>query len=607
MPRIHVLPPETIEKIAAGEVVERPASVLKELIENSLDAGATRINITFENAGRTLLRVHDDGCGMSAKDMETSVLRHATSKIKKFDDMDYLATFGFRGEALYSVAAVSRMSVASCEHARNSRGARVVVEGGRVTVRQEAPPVPGTTVEVRDLFFNVPARAKFLKSDATERSHMLRVAEECMLANQGTAFSVTVDGNAVYVELAVRPGEEGLRIRAGAVLGPAVANGTLYVEQAGLRGIFSQPEGLVASRNLQYYFVNRRPVQSKTLSQAVYKAYERYRANKHSHPACVLFLELPPSDFDVNIHPQKRDVRFIDESGIFRAVYSALEKKLSEAAKPTSIFADTPLRDGYVSQRPRDSAPVAKISEPVQLGLNDMAELLDSQGQKHYAGLVRERKEECVLPPVPVLPQDPPWWKPPYRYIGQFDGSYLVFEYGEGLALMDQHAAQERVIFEEYMRQLSSAMPVVQRLLIPITVELPPSQTQALLDWREWLLSAGFEMEQAGPAAFIVRSVPSIFRFTDESVIAFITGLAGVIGDPQRCAEDVKRETVALMACKKAVKAGDKLSEQEAMRLLYDVKACRDGMSCPHGRPTMITVERDELARRFKRPRAPGL
>ena len=613
MPRIQVLPPETVEKIAAGEVVERPASVLKELLENSLDSGAGKINISFEQAGRSLLRINDDGCGMSPEDLETSVVRHATSKIRVFDDLDYLATFGFRGEALYSIAAVSRLTITSCEHGKDSRGARIGLEGCKILLRQEAPPIPGTTLEVRDLFFNVPARAKFLKSDATERSHLLRVAEECMLANPAVAFSVNADGNAVYVETAVQPDERGLRVRSSAVLGAAVANGSLYTDDksSGLRGLFSSPQGLVATRNLQYYFVNKRPVQSKTLSQAVYKAYEKYRGNRHAHPACVLFLELPPADFDVNIHPQKRDVRFKDEGAVFHKVYALLDRLLSAAAKPPSIFAGTETKpagnDGFVQPRQLQKSPVIRISEPVQIALHDMAALMDSQAPKHSAGMVRDSAEECVLPEVPKIPQDPEWWRPPYRYIGQMDNSYLLFEYGDGLALLDQHAAQERVIFEEYMRQLSSGMPVVQQLLIPMTVELSPSQAQALLDWREWLCSAGFEVEPAGPAAFLVRSVPSIFRFTDETVISFLTGLAGVIGDPQRCAEDIKRETVALMACKKAVKAGDKLSEEEALRLLSDVKACRDGMSCPHGRPTMITVERGELARRFKRPRAAGM
>lgn len=596
-----MLSPETVSKIAAGEVVERPASALKELIENSLDAGAGTIRVDIEHAGRALIRVSDDGCGISPDDLETAALRHSTSKISSFEDLDSLSTFGFRGEALYSIAAVSRLSVTSCEHGADS-GLRLEIEGGKIVSKRQSPPVPGTTIEVRDLFFNVPARAKFLKSDATERAHLLKAAEECILANPDVAFHVRADG-AAALDVAASPGgsARALLDRAAQVMGARVAKGMLYVEDAGigLTAVISPPDNLAASRSLQYFFVNRRPVSGKAVSQALYRAYARYRGK--NHPACAVFLELPPADFDVNIHPQKLDVRFKNESLIFRRVAAAAEAALSGAAKPAPVFRAPPPQ--AVQIEPPSAAGIVRIPEPVQITLEDLSDLMGAAAAP--AGAVRETAEQR-LSVEDLAEQAPAWWRPPYRYIGQLENSYLIFETGDGLAIVDQHAAQEKVIFEEYMRQLSSKMTAVQQFMMPVLVELPASAAQNILNWQDWLLSAGFEIEQAGPAALLVRSAPAALRFTDSDAANFVERLSGAVSDPDNCAEDVKRETVALLACKRAVKAGDSLSPQEAVRLLYDLKNCREGMTCPHGRPTMTAISSDELARRFKRSGAAG-
>ncbi|MFA5161445.1 MAG: DNA mismatch repair endonuclease MutL [Elusimicrobiales bacterium] len=593
MGKIHVLAPEIIEKIAAGEVVERPASVLKELLENAVDAGAKTINIDFEDAGRALIRVNDDGCGMEAGDLERAVLRHATSKISAYEDLDSLCTFGFRGEALYATAAVSRLAVSTCARGENMRGARITVEGGKLLSRTEAPPVPGTTVEVRDLFFNVPARLKFLKSAGTERSHLLRAAEECILANAGIAFNVRADGSDIYCV----PAGAALAERAAIVLGEAVSSGMICADDgaAGIAALVSAPDKMPATRALQYFFVNRRPVNCKTLSQALYRAYEGYRP-KTQHPACVLFIELPPSEFDVNIHPQKRDVRFKNESRIFKSVANAVSGAVIGGAAPPPAL---PPEAAGRAAPPR----LEEETPPSRVSLEEISMLMGGAARE-AAPSVRETEHGVVIEGFSQSEQDPDWWKPPYRHLGQIHGSYLVYECADGMIVVDQHAAQERVFYEEYLRQLSARMPVVQRLMLPVIVDVSASVAEAVMSWQQYLCEAGFEIEQSGPAELMVRSVPSVFHFSDADIGDFITRFAQTAPEPQP-QEQARREAVAMAACKRAVKAGDRLSPPEAMRLIYDLKSCREGLICPHGRPTMITLESGELARRFKRPKSP--
>ena len=307
MPEIKVLPEDVVSKIAAGEVIERPASVLKELIENSLDAGASKIEIEIKKAGRGLIRVHDDGRGMDREDLRLALGRHATSKLNVFDDLYSLATFGFRGEALYSVFAVSRLRLTSFKAGADS-GYAIEGEGGRVIAELPAAPVKGTTIEASDLFFNTPARAKFMKSDAAERSHLIKTVEEAALANAGVSFRLVIDG-AEILNLPAMPGGlwENLKNRAAAIFGKSVYAGLARVEGKtpgmAVYGLVSRPDALGATRANQHYFVNRRPVSSALLRQALYRGYGHMLTGRH--PACAVFIELDPGAFDANIHPQK--------------------------------------------------------------------------------------------------------------------------------------------------------------------------------------------------------------------------------------------------------------------------------------------------------------
>ncbi len=606
MPPIKTLPPEVISKIAAGEVIERPASVLKELLENAADSGASRILIDLEKAGKQLIRVSDDGCGIPPQELKSALERHATSKISSFDDLDSLATFGFRGEALYSIGAVSKLSISSC---RDGKAAQIVCEGGKITRQSEAAPAPGTTVEVRDLFFNVPARQKFLKSDPTERAHLFRAAEECALANPHIAVQLRCDGNEIFSLPAAKAGPEAEAARIKALLGRDIADGLLFASAPplGMKAYFSKPGSFTASRDLQFFFVNRRPVACRVLQQALYRAYREYR-QQGRHPACVVYLTLKPADFDVNIHPQKKDVRFANEPAVFNLVRQTVEASITaamtayatpEAAAPAETRAALPEAAPLPAQTQNlftTEYSAVKTPEPA---LN----IADSKpAARQETPQAQAQRPDAVPPPMPQ--RDEHSWDG-CRYLGQALNTYLLFEIpGRGLLLLDQHAAQERLFFDAYVAQLKTGTrPPVQKLLLPYAVHLPLSLAARLEQWREWLSGAGFELENLGPGQLAVHGVPALFNFDEDSARSLLESLASVLGDPEKCSEEVRRQTLAMMSCKKAIKSREKLSEAEAVRLFRDIQKA-PVKTCPHGRPVLAVISPQELAKLFSRTKA---
>ena len=585
MPEIKVLPEDVVSKIAAGEVIERPASVLKELIENSLDAGASKIEMEIKKAGRGLIRVHDDGRGMDREDLRLALGRHATSKLSAFDDIYSLATFGFRGEALYSVFAVSRLKLSSCR-AGAASGFALEGEGGHVTAELPAPPVKGTTIEAADLFFNTPARAKFMKSDNSERAQLIKTVEEAALANLGTAFRLVIDG-AELLSLPVLPGGlwENLKHRAASIFGRSVYSGLVRVEgkTAGMAvyGFVSRADALAATRINQHFFVNRRPVGSALLRQALYRGYGHMLTGRH--PACALFIELDPGAFDANIHPQKRDVKFSSENEIFKTICNTISEELlkkqtaavdlaASAAENKFSITDVP------AYRESSAVPPAAAEAP---GLFDLT---------------------SAAPEQAAVPAD--WRGQDLNYIGQLAKSYLLFECQSGLLVVDQHAAQERVLFEKYLEEFSKGGIKVQPLLVPLEAELSRSQMETVLKWRDWMKTAGFEIDQRGTTEALLRAAPALFYFTQPAFAEFLGYLSEVLGEPQKAAEDIKRNVIATMACKKSIKAHDFVKPQEALRLMEDLKKSKDGYHCPHGRPTLFHLSAADIARRFQRSSA---
>ena len=581
MPEIKVLPEEVVSKIAAGEVIERPASVLKELIENSLDAGASKVEIEIQKAGRGLIRVHDDGRGMDREDLRLALGRHATSKLHVFEDIYSLATFGFRGEALYSVFAVSRLRLTSFK-AGASSGFTIEGEGGRVTAELPAPPVKGTTIEAADLFFNTPARAKFMKSDAAERSHLIKAVEEAALANPGVSFRLVIDG-AEILNLPALPGGmwENLKNRAAAIFGKSVYSGLARIEgkTAGMAvyGLLSRPDALAGTRANQHFFVNRRPVASALLRQALYRGYGHMLTGRH--PACALFIELDPGAFDANIHPQKRDVKFSSENEVFKTISNTVYEEL--LSKQTASVALAPPEAGRQFAPPdvpgyREPAPPPPAAE---------------------TGSLFDAGPQAGVQPAAALPD---WRGRDLAYLGQLARSYLLFESDSGLLVVDQHAAQERVLFEKYLEEFSSGVKV-QPLLVPLEAELSRSQMETVLKWRDWMKTAGFEIDQRGPATALLRAAPALFYFTQPAFAEFLGYLSEVLGEPEKAAEDIKRNIIATMACKKSIKARDFVKPQEALRLMEDLKKTKDSYHCPHGRPTLFYLSGGDIARRFQR------
>ena len=621
MSNIHVLDEKTAGQIAAGEVIERPAGVLKELLENAIDAGATAVHVDIEGAGRTLIRVTDNGRGMDEEDLKLSVVRHATSKIKQFDDLNTLNTFGFRGEALYSVAAVSQMTVTSCT--QGGTGHRLEVNGGKVMDVRPAPSIQGTTVEIHDLFCNVPARLKFLKSDAYERACLLKIIEESALANLQVGYHVTVNGRDVYHLPAENgPFKEAVINRARHILGKEVANSLICNEfkEAGL-GLFVTPvDKLVRVRDLQYTFVNRRPIDSKTVQQAVYKAYQNVRG-QNSHPAFLIYMTLAPSAFDVNIHPQKRDVRFADEHGIFALVMNRVGETVFGNARPVEVstekmaptidlpksaqpaaqklFTSKPMENFAIAFAPKET-PTPTVFKPkpmVEPLFNKPVQSLhESEEPAEY--VVRQQDPA----PEPELPKEgPQWYEGPYHYIGQLQRSYLLFENPNGLVLIDQHAAQERVLFEHYLDLFEKRHMQVQKLLFPVHVDLPPSNVESLLSWKDFLQKAGFELEPFSARTVLVKTMPNVLRFKEDDMKAFIVSLADVVGDPAKSTDVLKRKMIATLACKRAIKAHDAITAQEAEALLENMKKCKDGMHCPHGRPVLAQLSIEQIGKLFGR------
>ncbi len=618
MNNIKVLDFLTSSKIAAGEVIERPAGVLKELLENALDAGATAVNIDISKAGKQLIRVNDNGVGIKAEDLKTALLRHSTSKITKFDDLNNLHTFGFRGEALFSIAAVSKLTLTSFQE--GSKGASVKAEGGKIIQETSAPEIKGTTVEVADLFYNTPARLKFLKTDAVERGHLLNIVEETALANLGITFKVRTDNTLVYNLMSVDNDEDGLRQRASQILGQETAKDLLYLEDKnyGFKALLSPAHKLCASRNLQYFFVNKRPVTCKILQQALFKAYQPFRA-QNKYPCAIVFLELNPADFDVNIHPQKREVKFAFENDIFNFIYRAISKKLlatQDQAEITLKNDTAPMpkqfnREVSTNNNINITKPVAQKFQAVE----ELSTLLKTPPTPKF--ITREHEDPAVynldIPqeeqpetqqniPSPVQKEkQPSWWHGPYKYLGQLQNSYLLFEGQTGLLLVDQHAAQERIYFEEFCTMISKGDVARQPLMFPLNIELPASKLETVLNWESFLKETGFEISKFSATVLLVSATPAILKMGEKEIKDFILSFAETAGNPLKADNAFRHKFIATKACKKAVKAGEALTEKEAFALLENLKNCQDALHCPHGRPTMLNLTMEEISKKIGR------
>jgi DNA mismatch repair protein MutL len=585
--RIRVLPPEVANQIAAGEVVERPASIVKELVENALDAGAKKIEVEIDEGGRRLVRVRDDGEGMSADDARLCLERHATSKLEDARGLHRVVTFGFRGEALPSIASVARLTLTTCEPGA-LEGTRVVVEGGRL-VRAESCGAPqGTTVEVQELFFNTPARRKFLRRPETEQGHALEWAVRLALARPEVGFTVRADGRELW-----RAGAGDARERASAALGSEAARALFPVEggagEVRVRGWACGPDFSTGSSRSIYTYVNGRFVRDRGVLAAVQRAFSEVLPHGRS-PAVVLFVELPPERVDVNVHPQKLEVRFADGRSVFDAVMRSLSAPLARGAW---------LGDGAIAPgAPPSEARAAAVREAVE------QYVAAAHPERGYGpDLDRgHRPDDLVLPFEPRASKRALYFSG-LRYLGQLHRTYLVCESPEGLLLVDQHAAHERAAYERLRASAREAGPRGQALLFPETVSLAPAEARGVTANLERIRELGFEIEPVGGAAFVLRAVPAPLADAHadwRSVLADVAAELDAHG-AARALDAAMDEVYATLACHTSVRARDALQPEEAHALLRSVDGTPFGTRCPHGRPVVVEISTPELEKRFGR------
>jgi DNA mismatch repair protein MutL len=663
MNRIRLLSEQVANQIAAGEVVERPASVVKELVENSLDAAARKITVEIGAGGRSLIRVTDDGFGMSRDDALLCLERHATSKIQKAEDLASIATMGFRGEAVPSIASVSRFTLTTRERETASpEGTQIVINGGTIAEVKAAGSAPGTSVEVRQLFFNLPARRKFMRTEETEAAHIQHYLTLAALAFPEVAFTFVKDGRSIWQLPAVKSGAavssrvEALRERFRSLLGeekllpvnfsaaldedqPAPDETDIFEtaspeklaaseisnskSQIRIWGLIGSPGVSRATRDGQFVFVNRRPVENRGVNYALIEGYHN-SLMKGRYPVCCLFLELDPAAVDVNIHPAKREVKFHREFEIRKftaqAVHEALlafhgqesnvqspkpkvieqielqsapetsalpnfPEKLnpSPAAPPLSPAAQTPLKMGFSPASPAATEPKAPAS------------ILQSPASP-------EPIPQSAIRNPPLSPLPTPLLNVPLRLIGVVGKLYVLLESDRGLVLLDQHAAHERILFEQMLSRLEqNGTTPSQKLLLPETIELPPRDAQFLREQLTALTRLGVGLSEFGERTFLLDALPPFVKAADPRRFVF-----DLVDELRAAGREVNlarlgEHTVAKTVCRHAVKANDPLGGAELENLVEDLRRCAMPYTCPHGRPTLIEMNYRELEKKFGR------
>ncbi len=641
MAKIIQLSPHIANLIAAGEVVERPASVMKELLENAVDAGAASVTAEIRDGGMTFLRVTDNGCGMQPEDAKTAFLRHATSKLRTAEDLAAISTMGFRGEALAAIASVSRIDLMT-KSAGSISGTSLSLEAGVITEESEAGCPEGTTIIIRDLFFNTPARMKFMKSDVVEGSRVTAAVQMQALAHPEVAFRFLRDGK----EVLSTPGTGKLRDAVYCIYGKdsaKMAEVDSSWEGYRLTGYVSRPTDSRPSRNMQTFFVNGRPVKSRMMTAALEEAY-RNRIMAGKFPACVLQLTLPATAVDVNVHPAKTEVKFLNEKAVFDCIHygvlAALNKTQDrpdvqfkapsnpipapaapkqEPAKQQSFFRTMTVPEfeaftGAVKQQPLPdpaaaAATVAAVERTAGAALKSPVILPDPAATVSVPVVspvypAAEKPQVTVCEPVPVveepvqqqietMPDAAPW-----RYVGELYRSYVIVEQGEEAFIIDKHAAHERILFDKLKANQEAITG--QTLLTPIPCRLDPASCGALLANLPLLEELGFEIDTLGENTIVLRQIPMDLGEAD-AADAIEALAADLLVGRREDRSTVRDEVLHTVACKAAIKAGWDTDEKELLALIEQVMAREDLKYCPHGRPICITLSKKQLEKQFKR------
>jgi DNA mismatch repair protein MutL len=591
---IRVLPPELVNQIAAGEVVERPASVVKELIENSIDAGARSVLIEVEGGGAELVRITDDGGGIPESELLLAVAAHATSKVATSDDLAAIHTFGFRGEALASIASVSRFKMQSCQRGAAS-GAEIEVEGGAIRPVRPAPARPGTVVEVRTLFFNVPARRKFLKSDSAETARVTEAVEALALAHPTVSFELRSNGRRLLdLPATAEPAKRTLDVL-GSELEPELLEfEERFPELGGLvvRGFAGKPGIARPSSRAIRIHLNGRPIMDRTVLHAVREAY-RGLIDPARTPTVALILELDPREVDVNVHPAKSEVRFRSQSAVHSAVRKAIERTL-RAANLVPAFVPDALRapaEPYAGPR----VPLFGSGFMSQARAGESSLGGDFSAFAALTSGIAEPKLDNTMTNEPALAGE-------FPYIQLLNG-FVVTEDADGIVIVDQHALHERAMFAAFLERLDRGALESQRLLVPIVLEKSEREVEILGEIAPLLARLGIEARAFGPRSVAVDAVPTLLHSRNADAGAFVGDLLekAVEHGSLVSLEAALHEIVDMMACKAAVKAGDSLTPTEIKSLLAMRELIERSTACPHGRPTSIRIARSELERRFGR------
>ncbi len=591
--RIAVLSEEIANQIAAGEVVERPASIVKELVENSIDAGATNIRVELEKGGCQSIKIVDNGSGIESEDVALVFERHATSKIYKFEDIYQVTSFGFRGEAMPSIASIARVELLTRKK-EDLAGTKAVVETG--TIKEILPtgcPV-GTQIFVNNIFANIPARKKFLKKEATEQSLCLDAITRVVLAHAHIRFTALVNGREVFAA----PIASDLSERIAAVMGMDFSANCIPIhsekENINLTGFISHPEFTRSNSKNIFIFVNKRFVRDNSLTHAVLSAY-RQVIQPRRYPAVVLFIELPTEDVDVNVHPAKLEVRFKDSRGLYDLVSNTVVQSLAETKNVKGSF--------IYRLTPREKTITPGITRQTT-NLQGQYDALFSR-DKLWAAIADDLQEKSVAKKEPSAELDADEIKEAktfanFRYLGQFANTYIVFDDNDNLVLLDQHAAHERIILERLKKTVGQKI-ISQQLLIPEIVSLSPNQISLFSGYIDFLSQIGLEVEIFGRDAIVVKALPAILSNSQAKEV--ISDIADKLSEqnPSSSLQEKKEKIFAALACRAAIKANYVLSLEEVEALCRDLEDTPFNLTCPHGRPISIRFSLSEIERMFKR------
>lgn len=636
MKRINLLDENTSNKIAAGEVVERPSSVVKELIENSIDAEAKNITIEIEEGGQTLMKIIDDGTGIHPDDMKKAFMPHATSKIKNSEDIYSIQTLGFRGEALPSIASVGKVNLKS-RIEENDFGYELVIEGGDIKSFEECGVNKGTAIEVRDLFFNVPARKKFLKSTSREGSLIADIVNRTAIAHPDISFKFINNGKKSLHTFGSGKLKDVLRT----VYGKTISENLIYFEEPGdavtIYGYVGKEEIARGSRNNQSIFVNGRYIKHKTIVAAVEQAFKSF-STCNKFPFFVLFIEVYPELVDVNIHPTKAEIKFTDDRMIFKKVFDTVHRALKE-----DIFEDfklpeeenanfKPFHEDAHEEIKLDIKPASMVDDVKMQSFERREEIklpVDLKSHDVFENNENLVKEESFNFKAPSTEEEIPYFKyekasealkdreystekvetkennrtakfPPIRIIGQFNKTYILGEYDEVLYMIDQHAAHEKIIFEKYLKDIEEESLVVQPLLIPCVIDLSIDDFSYYEENKDIFKKAGFSLEEFGGQSLSLKEVPYFLGKLDSKNL-FLSILDNLKSLGSGKTTEVKYNKIATMACKSAVKGNDSLSDMEMIKLVEELRYIDDPFHCPHGRPTIIKFSNYDLEKKFRR------